>query len=222
MVEVRFAFIGSIEGVKCVLDGVTKYSDSGGFCRFFGISQGAHTYSVSKDGYTFIEGQDPFNRPLYESGTTTIEWAPVPGIPWPEDQPWLMLITLEEEVPVGIPTTTTISAPSKAAVNEKFNISGILYETEAGIPIPNQSINHSYDGRSIGSSMTGVDGGYLKEVSVSETGVWMLKSVFPGTEGLQASRALAGTVVAATPIATALLIAGPIAMGIALFIYGIR
>ncbi len=95
MVEVRFAFIGSIEGVRCVLDGVTKYSDSGGFCSFFGVSQGAHTYSVSKTGMVFVSGQDPFGRPLSASGTTTIEWAPVPGIPWPEAQPWLMLITLE-------------------------------------------------------------------------------------------------------------------------------
>lgn len=95
MVEVRFAFIGSLQSVRCVLDGVTKYSDSGGFCSFFGVSQGAHTYSVSKEGYTFIEGQDPFGRPLSASGTTVIEWAPVPGIPWPEAQPWLMLITLE-------------------------------------------------------------------------------------------------------------------------------
>lgn len=95
MVEVRFAFIDSIEGVKCVLDGVTKYSDAGGFCSFFGISQGAHTYSISKEGYNFIEGQDPFGRPLDESGTTTIEWAPDPIVPWPETQSWLMLITLE-------------------------------------------------------------------------------------------------------------------------------
>lgn len=95
MVEVRFAFIGSIEGVKCILDGVTKYSDANGFCSFFGVSQGAHTYSVSKAGYTFIEGQDPFGRPLSASGTTTIEWAPVPGMSWPETEPWLMLITLK-------------------------------------------------------------------------------------------------------------------------------
>jgi len=124
------------------------------------------------------------------------------------------------EPAVGIPTTLTMSAPSKAGVGEKFNVSGILYETEAGIPIPNQSINHSYNGKGLGSSITGVDGDYLKEVSVPESGVWTLKSEFPGTEGLQASRALVDAVVTDTPIAIALQIAGSIATGLVLFIYG--
>lgn len=129
-------------------------------------------------------------------------------------------ITITEPPGVGIPTTTTISAPDKVGVDEKFMVSGILYETESGIPIPYQPINHSYNGRSLGGSTTGVDGDYLKEVSIPESGTWTLKSEFPGTETLQASRALADAVVAATPIATALLIAGPIATGLALFVYG--
>jgi len=124
------------------------------------------------------------------------------------------------EPAVGIPTTLTLSVPDRTGVNENFNISGILNETDTGIPIPNQPINHSYNGRSLGSSTTGVDGGYLKVVSVPEAGVWTLKSDFPGTEGLQASRSQAGTVVSATPIANALLIAGPIVTGIALVAYG--
>lgn len=124
------------------------------------------------------------------------------------------------EPAVGIPTTLTMSAPSKANVGEKFNVSGILYETEAGIPIPNQPINHSYNGKGLGSSITGVDGDYLKEVSVPESGVWTLKSEFPGTEGLQASEARVDAVVADTPIAIALQIAGSIATGLVLFIYG--
>ncbi len=126
------------------------------------------------------------------------------------------------EPPVNIPTTTTISAPSQAAVNENFFISGILYESEAGIPIPNQPINHSYNGRSLGSSTTGVDGNYLKEVSIPESGTWSLKSEFPGAEALQTSRALVDAVVGAPPIETALLIAGPIVTGLALVIYGSR
>jgi len=68
--------------------------------------------------------------------------------------------------------------------------------------------------------MTGVDGDYLKEVSIPEAGVWTIRSDFLGTEILQSSRSLADAVVAATPIETALLIAGPIAAGVALFIYG--
>ncbi len=123
---------------------------------------------------------------------------------------------------VNVPTTTTISAPSEAAVNERFNISGILYESEAGIPIPNQPINHSYNGRSLGSSTTGVDGNYLKEISIPESGTWTIKSEFPGAEALQTSRALVDAVVGAPPIETALLIAGPIVTGLALVIYGSR
>jgi len=122
--------------------------------------------------------------------------------------------------PTGIPTTLTITVPASTGLNENFNISGILYETDTGIPIPNQPINHSYNGRSLGASTTGVDGSYLRSVSVPEAGVWTLKSEFPGTEGLQASRSTADTIVAATPITSALIIAGSIATGIVLFAYG--
>ncbi len=99
MVEVRFALISMIEGVACTLDGVTKYSDNSGLCYFYGISQGPHTYSiVVPEGMIFVSGYDVFMRPLYESGTTTIEWAPVPGVDWPEDQAWVMQFTLDEVV----------------------------------------------------------------------------------------------------------------------------
>jgi len=122
--------------------------------------------------------------------------------------------------PIVISTTLTIDAPSGVESGETFFISGILYETDTSIPIPNHPINHSYNGRSLGSSTTGVDGIYLKECSIPEAGVWTLKSEFPGTEGLQASRAQVDSVVADTPIAIALQIAGSIATGLALFIYG--
>lgn len=125
-----------------------------------------------------------------------------------------------EPEPTEIPTSLTIDAPASVDPDETFFVSGILYETDTGIPIPNQPINHSYNGRSLGVSTTGVDGVYLKEVSVPEAGVWTLKSEFPGTEGLQASIALVDTFVAISPIVTALLIAGPLVMGIALVAYG--
>lgn len=130
------------------------------------------------------------------------------------------IIFAVEEAAVGIPTTTTLSAPSKAGVNEKFYISGILYETDSGIPIPSQPINHSYDGKTLGSSTTGVDGDYLKQVSIPESGTWTLKSEFPGTETLQSSRSQAGTVVAATPTTTAVKVIGSIIAGLTLFLYG--
>ncbi len=108
MVEVRFSFIGSIEGVKCTLDGEVKYSDASGFCSFFDISQGAHTYSVSKTGMHIVAGQDPFGRPLGDAGTTVIEWAPVPGTPWPEDQLWWMTLTFEAGVVIPWLTLTAL------------------------------------------------------------------------------------------------------------------
>ena len=123
--------------------------------------------------------------------------------------------------PVGIPTTTTISAPSKAAINEKFYISGILYETGSGTPIPGQPINHSYDGRSLGSSTTGVDGNYLKEVSIPESGVWIIKSEFLGTPGYAASSTGTEAIVAASPLEAEIKIAGSVAVGLALTIYSL-
>lgn len=110
MVEVRFAFIGSLEGVKCTLDGEVKYSDAGGFCSFFDVAQGVHTYSVEKEGMHVVAGQDPFGRPLWATGATVIEWVPVPGTPWPEDQPWLMLITFEVGAEIPLLTMAALSA----------------------------------------------------------------------------------------------------------------
>ncbi len=124
--------------------------------------------------------------------------------------------------PTEIPTSLTIFAPGDAAVNERFFISGTLYEKDSGIPIPNQPINHSYNGRSLGSSTTGVNGNYLKEVSIPESGTWTLKSEFLGADIYQTSRALVDAVVGAPPIVTALLIAGPIVTGLALVTYGSR
>ena len=100
MVEVRFACIPSVAGVKCTLDGVMKYSDSTGIANFFGISQGAHSYSIkAPEGMVFVSGEDYFGRPLFQSGTTVIEWVPIPGQPWPEEQPWMILLNFKEVTP---------------------------------------------------------------------------------------------------------------------------
>ena len=128
---------------------------------------------------------------------------------------------IDDLIGVGIPTTTTLSAPGSIGVNEKFMISGILYETESGTPIPKQPINHSYNGRSLGGSTTGVDGDYLKEVSIPESGVWTIKSEFPGTPGYAASTSVADTMVAASPLKAAITIAGSAATGLALIIYSL-
>jgi len=181
----------------------------------YGVAMEGVTVYLQRNGVSI--GSDATNSTGYYSKSHSISTAGVYTLRAIADSKSASRNITIIEVAVGIPTTTTLSAPSKAGVGEKFNVSGILYETEAGIPIPNQPINHSYNGRSLGSSTTGVDGQYLKEVSVPESGVWTLKSEFPGTEGLQASRATVDAVVAATPIVTALLIAGPIATALALF-----
>lgn len=102
MVEVRFASVTGVEaGIKCTLDGVVKYTDEAGLCSFFGVSQGAHSYSiVAPAGWHFVSGEDVFGEPLAESGTTVIENVSYPEIPWPEDQPWMMkLIFAAGEAP---------------------------------------------------------------------------------------------------------------------------
>ncbi|MBA7595643.1 hypothetical protein ES703_02608 [subsurface metagenome] len=134
MVEVRFACIPGVSGVKCVLDGVTKYSDSTGIASFFGISQGAHSYSVeAPDGMVFVSGEDYFGRPLYESGTTTIEWVPIPGYPWPEANPWMMMFNFEEgEEPPDMVEVRFACIPSVAGV--KCTLDGVVkYSDSIGI-----------------------------------------------------------------------------------------
>ncbi len=97
MVEVRFVCIPSVAGVRCTIDGITKLSDESGIASFFNIAQGIHTYSVeAPSGWHFVSGEDVFGRPLTKSGTTTIEWVEISGTPWPENQPWMMLINFEE------------------------------------------------------------------------------------------------------------------------------
>ena len=97
--EVRFACIPEVQGVRCTLDGVVKYSDELGLCSFFDVPAGHHTYSVFKEGLIVVDGRDPWNRRLPSSGTTVIEVPDVPEAEWPQDQPWLLAFTFAEEPP---------------------------------------------------------------------------------------------------------------------------
>ena len=82
-----------LEGAEVTFDGVMKAA-VGGIVSFYNVTQGDHTYSIAvPPGYSFVKGEDPFKRPLPESGTTTIEWALEPGEPWPAENPWLMGFT---------------------------------------------------------------------------------------------------------------------------------
>ena len=100
--EVRFACIPVVEGVKCTLDGEVQYSNEIGIASFFNVTSGRHSYSVEKDGMRVVSGQDPWRRPLAESGTTVIEVPGAPEAEWPTDQPWLLAFTFEEIIP-GVP-----------------------------------------------------------------------------------------------------------------------
>jgi len=198
-----------------------KYSDSSGLASFFGISRGSHSYSiVAPEGWNFVSGEDYFDRPLYESGTTVIEWVPYPEIPWPEDQPWMMLFNFEE-ITVGIPTTTTLSAPDKVGPGETFNIFGQLTRGDTGEALPNMSISGSYNGKPLGSVLTDMQGVYTIPASIPTTGTYTLKASFAGTPEYAASTSITDTMVAATPLEAALKIAAPAATGLALIIYGL-
>ena len=96
-------------------------------------------------------------------------------------------LTFNMEGQAGIPTTLTLSAPNSVGVNEKFNVSGILYEKDTGIPTPNQTINLSYNGKSLGTATTGIDGDYLKQASIPTEGIHTLKADFLAAAGYAAS-----------------------------------
>lgn len=130
-------------------------------------------------------------------------------------------LTFSMEEKALISTTLTLSAPDRSDVGEKFNILGLLLETESADPITFQSINHSYNGKSLGGSTTGVEGDYFKEVSIPESGVWTIKSEFLGSAGYAASSSVVDTIVAASPLEVAIKIAGSVAVGLALTMYSL-
>ncbi len=100
---------------------------------------------------------------------------------------WTFNIVLNPLPTVDRSSSLTISANSSVLVSESFNISGILYETATGIPIPNQLISLSYNGVTLGSATTGVDGNYLKSVSIPNAGVFTLKAYYAGSTIFDAS-----------------------------------
>ena len=128
MVEVRFACINEVAGVKCTLDGEVQYSNEIGIASFFGVAQGEHTYSVEKEGMQVVSGEDQFGRPLYDSGITVIEWAPLPGTPWPYDQ-WLMAFTFEVAEVDEPPTEVSSLLGKVGAVAASLSFVGIILDS---------------------------------------------------------------------------------------------
>ncbi len=121
---------------------------------------------------------------------------------------WTFNVTLTPITPpVEIATTLTISAPSSVVEEEPFNVSGILSETDAGIRIPNQPINLSYNGNILGSANTDVDGRYLISANILSPGTYTLTAQFSGATGLNSSAATVGIRIGTTSIEIAPLLA---------------
>ncbi len=134
-----------------------------------------------------------------------------------QNAPLMYTLNLQEVI---IPTALTIDAPSSVAPGEAFWISGILYERDTSVPIPNQLISLSYNGVELGSALTGVDGDYLLQASISTEGTYTLKADFAGTEAYNSSSVM-DSILATSPMAAKLQIAGSIVTGLVLFIYGL-
>ena len=242
------SFRSSVTAARAWIDELAEPEPEPGTCKITAVVTPAKAGFIVKIGREYAPGKYTFHAP-YPTGTDgrftwtheNDEWPQrfkvridagqvVDGVEYMGDEagPVTLYATQEGSIylypkeAVGIPTTLTLSAPDKAGVGEKFNISGILYETETVIPIPNQPINHSYNGKTLGTSTTGVDGDYLKEVSVPETGVWTLKSDFIGTETLQASNSKAEAVVTSSPTETLIKIVVPTAFSLAVITYCLR
>ena len=95
-------------------------------------------------------------------------------------------ITIE---PLDVATSLTISAPSSAKKGASFNISGILVRADTGGPVPYAALLLSYNGTVLGIATTGVDGDYLKTVSIGVDGTFTLRAAFAGGGGYAASTA---------------------------------
>ncbi len=179
------------------------------------------TVTVAEGSHYVIYGNSAsagymWHAKIFFNGTLVAEGDVDRGNPLRAD------FTVGEAPPTEIHTTLTINALESVASGEAFYISGILYETDTGIPIPNQTINHSYNGKSLGSSTTGVDGDYLKEVTIPESGVWTLRSDFLGTQTLQASRSQVKAIVTSTALEVAIVAIASAATGLAMLIYSLR
>ena len=108
--------------------------------------------------------------------------------------------------PLDVSTSLTISAPSSAKKGGSFVISGILIRNDTSGPVTGASITLSYNGTSLGSATTGVDGDYLKTVSIGSEGTFTLKANFAGGSGYAASTAQSVVRVVALAIATPIII----------------
>ncbi len=129
---------------------------------------------------------------------------------------WTFNVTLTPKDEPSIQTTLTIEAPPLVDPGQTFNITGILTRNDTGAPIPNQTINLTYNGSNLGSTTTGIDGDYLKQASIPTEGVYTLKAEYPGTAGYAASSKTIRMGVGVPLIKTPYIALAPIVTGLAL------
>ena len=160
------------------------------------VEPGAHTYGAS----------DP--RCIGQSGFTST----LNGI----------RILIDGWIGPAMPTTITIEAPATVAPEEPFSCYGTLYETDTGTPIPNETVSLSYNGYIIGEAITGINGEYMIQASISTEGTYTITSAFAGTLILGASEAIRRVSTGVTPPIQALIaILGSAIAGIALIRYSL-
>lgn len=184
--------------------GVDIYYDNEVYRYWFEYEAVPYSPATLNEAYTWIDSliEPPAEEPHWEyhstyRGIDIQVWMP-DGTPFTAyfDGEWHMaasLSTIQSGIDAfledDISTTITISAPSNVEEGESFNISGILNESNTGLPVPYQTISLSYNGKSLGSATTGVDGDYLKQASIPSAGVYTLKATFSGTTLLGPSEA---------------------------------
>lgn len=146
---------------------------------------------LNPSDYMFIGGGGAPNIP--PGGSVWVEFTSPFSMPaWD----YTLIATNEDSTSVisrtitlsgGVPTSLTISAPTSVEPDEAFTITGILYETATGIPITNQIIDLSYNGVSLGSAMTGINGDYQIQAFIPTEGTYTLTASFAGSTVLGAS-----------------------------------
>ena len=81
-------------------------------------------------------------------------------------------------------TSISISAPSSGIAGVSFTVTGILTDTDNGVPVPGKTASLSYNGTPIGSDTTGGSGGYSISATINEASMvgvpWVLTISFAG------------------------------------------
>ena len=117
--------------------------------------------------------------------------------------------------PADVATSLNISAPSSAKKGASFRVYGQLTRNDTGVAVPGAGINLSYNGQSIGTPTTDMQGVYDISMSIPNEGTFTLKANFAGGSGYAASEAQSRISVSVPTSLTAIVsIVLPIAVGL--------